>query len=49
LAADIFDYYADNAERFLEPVRIDTREGEAAVVSRPLGVLFGVQHEHLSR
>ncbi|MFL6052263.1 MAG: NAD-dependent succinate-semialdehyde dehydrogenase [Actinoallomurus sp.] len=43
LAADILDYYADNAERFLEPVRIDTREGEAAVVSRPLGVLFGVQ------
>jgi succinate-semialdehyde dehydrogenase/glutarate-semialdehyde dehydrogenase len=43
LAADILDYYADTAERFLEPVRIDTREGEAAVVSRPLGVLFGVQ------
>ncbi|MGH3382819.1 MAG: NAD-dependent succinate-semialdehyde dehydrogenase [Actinoallomurus sp.] len=43
LVADILDYYADNAERFLEPVRIDTREGEAAVVSRPLGVLFGVQ------
>jgi succinate-semialdehyde dehydrogenase/glutarate-semialdehyde dehydrogenase len=42
-AADLFDYYADNAERFLEPVRIDTREGEAAVVSRPLGVLFGVR------
>ncbi|MBC6458927.1 NAD-dependent succinate-semialdehyde dehydrogenase [Actinomadura sp. HBU206391] len=43
LTADIFDYYADNAERFLEPVPLDTREGEAVVVNSPLGVLFGVQ------
>ncbi|GLY73867.1 NAD-dependent succinate-semialdehyde dehydrogenase [Actinoallomurus iriomotensis] len=43
LSADIFDYYADNAEDFLKPVPIDTREGEAVVVSSPLGVLFGVQ------
>ncbi|MCT9929826.1 NAD-dependent succinate-semialdehyde dehydrogenase [Planotetraspora sp. A-T 1434] len=43
LSADIFDYYADNAEDFLKPVPIDTRKGEAVVVSSPLGVLFGVQ------
>jgi succinate-semialdehyde dehydrogenase/glutarate-semialdehyde dehydrogenase len=43
LSADIFDYYADNAEDFLKPVRLDTREGDAVVVNSPLGVLFGVQ------
>jgi succinate-semialdehyde dehydrogenase/glutarate-semialdehyde dehydrogenase len=43
LTAAILDYYADNAERFLEPVRIDRPDGEATVVNRPLGVLFGVQ------
>lgn len=43
LTADIFDYYADNAETFLRPVRLDTRDGDAVVVSDPLGVLFGVQ------
>ncbi|MDH2428453.1 NAD-dependent succinate-semialdehyde dehydrogenase [Sphaerisporangium sp. TRM90804] len=43
LSADIFDYYADNAEDFLKPVPIDTRKGEAVIVSSPLGVLFGVQ------
>ena len=43
LTAAILDYYADNAERFLEPVRIDRPDGEATVVNRPLGVLFGIQ------
>jgi succinate-semialdehyde dehydrogenase/glutarate-semialdehyde dehydrogenase len=43
LTAAILDYYADNAERFLAPVGIDRPDGEATVVSRPLGVLFGVQ------
>jgi succinate-semialdehyde dehydrogenase/glutarate-semialdehyde dehydrogenase len=43
LTAAILDYYADNAERFLEPVRIDRPDGEATVVNHPLGVLFGVQ------
>jgi succinate-semialdehyde dehydrogenase/glutarate-semialdehyde dehydrogenase len=45
LSADILDYYADHAESFLAPHRLDTdpQEGDAVVVSSPLGVLLGVQ------
>ncbi|OYV03849.1 MAG: succinate-semialdehyde dehydrogenase [Verrucomicrobiales bacterium VVV1] len=43
LSADILDYYATNAERFLAPERLTPESGEAAVESSPLGVLFGVQ------
>ena len=43
LSADIFDYYAKNAERFLAPEHLKPSSGEATVVSTPLGVLFGVQ------
>jgi succinate-semialdehyde dehydrogenase/glutarate-semialdehyde dehydrogenase len=45
LAADIFDYYAANAETFLAPVPLttDPRVGDAVIVNSPLGVLFGVQ------
>jgi succinate-semialdehyde dehydrogenase/glutarate-semialdehyde dehydrogenase len=43
LSADILDYYADNAERFLAPERLSPSEGEATVESTPIGVLFGVQ------
>jgi succinate-semialdehyde dehydrogenase/glutarate-semialdehyde dehydrogenase len=45
LAADIFDYYAENAERFLAPVRLNTdpQGDDAVIVNSPLGVLFGVQ------
>jgi succinate-semialdehyde dehydrogenase/glutarate-semialdehyde dehydrogenase len=43
LSADIFTYYADNAERFLAPVPVEGASGEATVVSQPLGVIFGVQ------
>jgi succinate-semialdehyde dehydrogenase/glutarate-semialdehyde dehydrogenase len=45
LTADIFDYYAENAERFLAPVRLNTdaQEDDAVIVNSPLGVLFGVQ------
>ncbi|MCW2944472.1 MAG: succinate-semialdehyde dehydrogenase [Actinoallomurus sp.] len=45
LAADIFDYYAENAETFLAPVPLttDPRVGDAVIVNSPLGVLFGVQ------
>jgi succinate-semialdehyde dehydrogenase/glutarate-semialdehyde dehydrogenase len=45
LTADIFDYYAENAETFLAPVPLttDPQVGDAVIVNSPLGVLFGVQ------
>ena len=43
LSADILDYYAKHAERFLAPEPLDPDSGEAVVESSPLGVLFGVQ------
>lgn len=43
LSADIIDYYAQNAERFLAPHQLTPGLGEALVESSPLGVLFGVQ------
>jgi succinate-semialdehyde dehydrogenase/glutarate-semialdehyde dehydrogenase len=43
LSADIIDYYAKNAERFLAPEHLRMSLGQAQVESTPLGVLFGVQ------
>ena len=43
LSADIIDYYAKNAERFLAPQQLKPSSGKAQVESTPLGVLFGVQ------
>jgi succinate-semialdehyde dehydrogenase/glutarate-semialdehyde dehydrogenase len=43
LSADILDYNADNAERFLAPEKLKTKEGDAVIVSEPLGVLFCVE------
>jgi len=43
LSADIIDYYAKNAERFLAPQKLQPSSGEAQVESSPFGVLFGVQ------
>ena len=43
LSADIFDYYAKNAECFLASERLSPGSGEADVVNSPIGVLFGVQ------
>ena len=43
LSADILDYYAKNAERFLAPQRLEPSLGEAQVESSPFGVLFGVE------
>ena len=43
LSAAIIDYYADHAERFLAPEKLDTPKGEALVESNPIGVLFGVE------
>lgn len=43
LSADILDYYAANAERFLAPLMLRPGFGEAVIESCPFGVLFGVQ------
>jgi succinate-semialdehyde dehydrogenase / glutarate-semialdehyde dehydrogenase len=43
LSADILKYYADNAEEFLAPQILKPSEGEAVIMSDPIGVLFGVQ------
>jgi succinate-semialdehyde dehydrogenase / glutarate-semialdehyde dehydrogenase len=43
LSADIIEYYAKHAERFLEPQHLAPEHGAASVESSPLGVLFGVQ------
>ncbi len=43
LSADILDYYATHAERFLAHEHLDPDSGEAVVETSPLGVLFGVQ------
>lgn len=46
LSADILDYYADNAEKFLATQSVpvaDPTEGSPMLVSQPLGVLLGIQ------
>ena len=43
LSADLIDYYAQNAERFLATENLQPGSGEAEIVSTPFGVLFGVQ------
>lgn len=43
MSAAILQYYADHAERFLAPQRIDTKLGDAHLEYSPLGVLIGVQ------
>ena len=43
LSADILDYYADNAEKFLAPRKLKVDEGEAFIENAPLGVLFCVE------
>jgi succinate-semialdehyde dehydrogenase/glutarate-semialdehyde dehydrogenase len=43
LSADIIDYYARNAGRFLAPEHLKPRSGKATIESSPFGVLFGVQ------
>ena len=45
LTAEIIEYYAENAEQFLAPEKLgtDPQEGDAVVISSPLGVLLGVQ------
>jgi len=42
-SADILAYYAKNAERFLAPVKLNPKIGEAHMESSPFGVLFCVE------
>ena len=39
----ILAYYAENAERFLAPVKLNPSVGEAHMESSPIGVIFGVE------
>jgi len=43
LSADIFDYYAENGERFLTDTVIEVDRGEAIIRRRPIGVLLGIE------
>jgi succinate-semialdehyde dehydrogenase/glutarate-semialdehyde dehydrogenase len=43
LSADIIDYYAKNAERFLAPQYLKPSIGKAMIENSPFGVLLGVQ------
>jgi succinate-semialdehyde dehydrogenase/glutarate-semialdehyde dehydrogenase len=42
-SANILDYYAKNAERFLAPVKLDPTHGEAHMESSPIGVIFCIE------
>ncbi|MFT0773321.1 NAD-dependent succinate-semialdehyde dehydrogenase [Psychrobacter aquimaris] len=42
LVAEIYRYYADNAEQLLTPNTIDVDSGSASVEKRPVGVLLGI-------
>ena len=42
-SSQILAYYADNAERFLAPVKLHPTAGEAHMESSPIGVVFGVE------
>lgn len=43
LSADILDYYADNAEKFLAPVDLKVDDGKATVLSQPIGIVFCIE------
>jgi len=43
LSADILEYYADNADKFLAPEKLLVKEGEAVIENAPLGVLFCIE------
>ncbi|MDI1318170.1 NAD-dependent succinate-semialdehyde dehydrogenase [Flavobacterium sp.] len=43
LSAEIFDYYAKNAERFLADKVLNPTHGDAVIRHAPIGVLLGVE------
>lgn len=42
-AADILEYFAENAATLLAPTEIKTRKGQATVHSAPIGVIFCIE------
>jgi succinate-semialdehyde dehydrogenase/glutarate-semialdehyde dehydrogenase len=42
-SADILTYYAEHAEAYLAPVKLDPKKGEAHMESSPMGVIFCVE------
>jgi succinate-semialdehyde dehydrogenase/glutarate-semialdehyde dehydrogenase len=42
-SSQILAYYAENAERFLAPVKLHPTAGEAHMESSPIGVVFGIE------
>ncbi|MFW7267079.1 NAD-dependent succinate-semialdehyde dehydrogenase [Gluconacetobacter sp. Hr-1-5] len=43
LSADILAYYAEKAEHFLAPMKLDVAKGNATVLSQSLGVIYCVE------
>ncbi|MFT9092422.1 MAG: NAD-dependent succinate-semialdehyde dehydrogenase [Gluconacetobacter sp.] len=43
LSADILAYYAEKAEQFLAPIKLDVTKGNATILSQPLGVIYCVE------
>jgi succinate-semialdehyde dehydrogenase/glutarate-semialdehyde dehydrogenase len=43
LSADILEYFADCADKFLAPEKLPVKKGEAVIESAPLGVLFCIE------
>ncbi|CUW47158.1 NAD-dependent succinate-semialdehyde dehydrogenase [Novacetimonas hansenii] len=43
LSADILDYYADNAEKFLAPVNLQVDDGKATILNQPIGIVFCIE------
>jgi succinate-semialdehyde dehydrogenase / glutarate-semialdehyde dehydrogenase len=43
LSADILEYFADCAQKFLAPETLPVKKGEAVIESAPLGVLFCIE------
>lgn len=43
LSANIFDYFAKNAEKFLADHSLETEKGEAFICYEPIGVLLSIQ------
>ncbi len=43
LSANIYDYYAQNAEGFLAPEKLSAHSGVVTIESTPVGVLFGIE------
>jgi succinate-semialdehyde dehydrogenase/glutarate-semialdehyde dehydrogenase len=43
LSADIFDYYANNAQKLLAPQKLPVADADAEILCEPLGVLLAIE------